>query len=86
MAQAPVIYQKNMNVTSGSYNSNSSASTSEIKLWIMIIALPIVGMLLLLLCFLLQGIFAAVGPWLILLGVTLINKKIRNIYGLPMHD
>ena len=78
MTTAPVIYQKNMHDTSRHDNSNRPTSTHEIKQWGMLIALPIVGLLLLLLCFLLQGIFAVVGPWMIFLGVKLISKRIEN--------
>jgi hypothetical protein len=56
----------------------SSSSTHEVRQWCQIIALPLVGMLLLLLCFLLQGVFAEIGPWVIFVGVKLITKKLEQ--------
>ena len=35
-------------------------------------------MLLLLLCFLLQGVFAALGPWVIFAGVKLVYEEVRK--------
>lgn len=66
-----------------SSNSNSGwdasgLSTHEIKQWCLLIALPLVDMLLLLLCFLLQGVFAALGPWVIFAGVKLVTKKLEK--------
>ena len=74
MTQSSILFQQRKNNTPGWDISNRS--THEIKHWSMLIALPIVGMLLLLACFLLQGIFAVVGPWLIFLGVKLITRKV----------
>jgi hypothetical protein len=56
----------------------SGLSTQEVKQWCLIIALPLVGMLLLLLCFLLQGVFALLGPWVIFVGVQLMTKKLEK--------
>ena len=56
----------------------SGLSTHEIEQWCIIIALPIVGMLLLLCCLLLQGVFASLGPWVIFVGVKLITKKLEK--------
>ena len=50
----------------------------EIIQWGLLIALPMVGILLLLVCFLLHGIFAALGPWLIFVGVKLMTKSIER--------
>jgi len=76
MTQTPALYQRNKNNMPGSNISNRS--THEIKQWFMLIALPMIGILLLLLCFLLQGIFAIIGPWVILIGVKLINRKVEK--------
>lgn len=78
MTQAQVIYQKNIDDTPRYASSSRSTSTHEIKQWGLLIGLPVVGLLLLMLCFLLQGIFAAAGPWVILLGVKLIHRKVEN--------
>ena len=56
----------------------SGLSIPEIGQWCIIIALPLVGMLLLLCCLLLQGVFAAIGPWVIFVGVKLITKKLEK--------
>lgn len=56
----------------------SGASTHEITQLCLVIALPLVGMLLLICCFLLQGVFAALGPWALFIGVKLITKKLEN--------
>jgi hypothetical protein len=56
----------------------SGLSTHEVKQWWSVIALPLVGMLLLLCCFLLQGVFALLGPWVIFVGVKLITKKLEQ--------
>jgi hypothetical protein len=56
----------------------SALSTHEVKQWCLIIALPLVGMLLLLCCFLLQGVFALLGPWVIFVGVKLMTKKLEK--------
>ena len=56
----------------------SGRSTHEVQQWCQIIALPLVGILLLLLCLLLQGIFAEIGPWVIFVGVKLITKKLEQ--------
>ena len=56
----------------------SGFSIHEIKQWCIIIALPMVGMLLLLCCFLLQSVFALIGPWVIFVGVKLITKKLEK--------
>ena len=60
-------------------SQKSDASTffsSEVKHWCYLIGLPIVG-LLALLCFLsLGGVFAVVGPWLILAGVKMYTRRL----------
>jgi len=56
----------------------SGRSTHEVHQWYQLIALPLVGMLLLLLCLLLQGIFAEIGPLVIFVGVKLITKKLEQ--------
>jgi hypothetical protein len=66
-----------------SSNSNpgwdvSGRPTHEVKQWYQLIALPLVGMLLLLFCLLLQGIFAEIAPWVIFVGVKLITKKLEK--------
>jgi uncharacterized membrane protein len=64
----------------GKSNSGLNVSglyTHEIKQLCLLIALPLVGMLLLLLCFLLQGVFAALGPWVIFVGAKLVSSRVR---------
>jgi len=56
----------------------SGLSTHEIKQWCLLVALPLVGMLLLLLSFLLQGVFAALGPWVIFVGVKLVTSRLEE--------
>ena len=56
----------------------SSLSTHEVKQWCCVFALPLVGMFLLLLCLLLQGVFAELGPWVIFVGVKLVTKKLEK--------
>ena len=51
----------------------SGLSIHEIGQWCIIIALPMVGMLLLL-----QGVFAWIGPWVIFVGMKLITKKLEK--------
>lgn len=53
-------------------------SRHEITQWGLLIALPVVGMLLLVVCFLLQGMFAALGPVVIFVGVKLVTKKLEK--------
>ena len=56
----------------------SSLSRHEITQWGLLIALPVVGMLLLVVCFLLQGVFAALGPVVIFVGVKLVTRKLEK--------
>lgn len=56
----------------------SDLSRHEITQWGLLIALPVVGMLLLVVCFLLQGVFAALGPVVIFVGVKLVTKKLEK--------
>jgi hypothetical protein len=56
----------------------SDLALHEAKQWCSVIALPVVGMLLLLLCLLLQGIFAEIGPWVLFIGVKLITKQLEK--------
>lgn len=74
MTQATALLQQSKRSTPGW--TVSSRSAHEVKQWCILIALPIVGMLLLLACFLLQGVFATLGPWMILIGVKLITRKV----------
>ncbi len=76
MIQATMLLQRTKNNTPGW--DISSRSPHEIKQWCLLIALPMVGMLLLLVCFLLQGVFAAVGPWVIFVGAKLITRKVEQ--------
>src|SRR5260370_8761433 len=56
----------------------SGLSRHEITQWGLLIALPVVGMLLLAGCFLLQGVFAALGPGVIFVGVKLVTRKLEK--------
>jgi len=57
---------------------SSGLSRHEITQWGLLIALPVVGMLLLAVCFLLQGVFAALGPVAIFVGVKLVTRKLEK--------
>src|SRR5258706_4384722 len=57
---------------------SSGLSHHEITQWGLLIALPVVGMLLLVVCFLLQGVFAALGPVVIFVGVKLVTRKLEQ--------
>ena len=56
----------------------------EAKQWCCIIALPVVGMLLLLLCLLMQGVFAEIGPWVLFIAAKLITKKLEKQQSMEM--
>jgi hypothetical protein len=56
----------------------SGLSRHEITQWGLLIALPVVGILLLVVCFLLQGVFAALGPVVIFVGVKLVTRKLEK--------
>ena len=76
MTHTTALLQQSRNSTPGW--DVSGLSTHEVKQWWSIIALPLVGMLLLLLCFLLQGVFALLGPWVLFVAVKLITKQLEQ--------
>jgi hypothetical protein len=71
MTHTPSLFPQSRNSTPGW--DVSDLSTHEVKQWWSVIALPLVGMLLLL-----QGVFALLGPWVIFVGVKLITKKLER--------
>lgn len=76
MTRTPSVFSQSRKSTPGW--DVSALSTQEVNQWWSVIALPLVGMLLLLCCFLLQGVFAQLGPWVIFVAVKLITKKLEQ--------
>jgi hypothetical protein len=76
MIAAPSLVRQSRKSTTGW--DVSGRSIHEVQQWCIIITLPLVGMLLLLVCLLLQGVFAEIGPWVLFVGVKLITKKLEQ--------
>jgi hypothetical protein len=76
MSHTTSLRQQSREKAPGYYSS--VLSNHEIVQWGLLIALPLVGMPLLVLCFLLQGVFAVLGPLAIFVGVKLLTKRLET--------
>ncbi|HKF36236.1 MAG TPA: hypothetical protein VKB35_04990 [Ktedonobacteraceae bacterium] len=76
MTRTPALFPPSRKSTPGW--DISALSTPEVNQWWSVIALPMVGMLLLLCCYLLQGVFAQLGPWAIFVAVKLITRRLEQ--------